>query len=146
MRPFDQAFIDDTISRYGKLPTDAKPKWGSMSPPQLFAHLTTAIRYSSGKEELTPDEGGFFGHWIAAPLILNGIIKIPKGQKGPAMYDTAAPEGDLETLRAELEELLAKLDGDFQAPIHPYFGEIGNDGWTQLHVIHVDHHGRQFGV
>ncbi|MBI4558849.1 MAG: DUF1569 domain-containing protein [Candidatus Hydrogenedentes bacterium] len=27
---------------------------------------------------------------------------------------------------------------------HPYFGDIGIDGWSKLHVRHFEHHLRQF--
>jgi hypothetical protein len=29
---------------------------------------------------------------------------------------------------------------------HPFFGDFGPEGWAKLHVIHCDHHLRQFGV
>ena len=147
MRPFDQSYVDDIVRRLGSLPADAKPAWGRMTPRQLYAHLTTAVRYALGKEPETPNEGGFFGRWIAGPLILNGIIKIPKNQKAPKMYDRQPPEADIESLRAELQEVLDRINAGTLRPIpHPFFGDFGVSGWTKLSVIHAEHHARQFGV
>ncbi len=147
MQSFDAAFIAEVTKRLGGIHRDTKPIWGRMRAPQMLAHLTTAVRYSNGKENESPNEGGFFGRWIAGPLILNGIIKIPRNQEAPNMYASQAPEGDIETLAGELREFLSHLEsGNYRAPAHPYFGDFGNSGWARLHVVHFDHHARQFGA
>jgi hypothetical protein len=147
MPRFNRQFIDDTAKRFTGLPVDKKPLWGRMSPPQMYAHIITSVRYSLGKEPLTPNEGGWFGHYIAAPLLLNGFLKMPKNVKAPKMYDTQAPEGDLATLIAELNEYLKSLETPaFVAPVHPYFGDVGARGWAKVHFIHINHHATQFGV
>ena len=147
MRPFDQSYVDDIVRRLGSLSADATPAWGRMTPRQLYAHLTTATRYALGKEPETPNEGGFFGRWIAGTLILNGFMNIPKNQQAPKMYDRQPPESDIDTLRGELQELLDRInDGTFRPIPHPYFGDFGVDGWKKLTVVHAEHHARQFRV
>lgn len=147
VRPFNQAFVDDARKKLEQLTPETKPQWGSMSSPQMLAHMVTALRYSLGKEHETPNEGGFFGAYIASPLILSGLMKIPKGQKGPAMYDTAAPSATVNDLVVMLEEFLGRLqDSAFSPPPHPYFGSIGAKGWASLHIVHLEHHLRQFGL
>ncbi|MBI4558851.1 MAG: DUF1569 domain-containing protein, partial [Candidatus Hydrogenedentes bacterium] len=42
------------------------------------------------------------------------------------------------------EYLAAVATGDMQPEPHPYFGDIGIDGWSKLHVRHFEHHLRQF--
>ncbi len=146
MRAFDQNLVDEVISLFGSLDANLKPVWGSMTPSQAMAHMTAAMRYGLGKEQETPNAGGFFGARIAAPLILGGFMKIPKNQKAPKMYDSAAPEGDTESLRTEMEEQLQRMcAGSFKPPEHPYFGDIGAEGWAKLHVVHLEHHLRQCG-
>jgi len=147
MPEYNKAFLDDTFNRFATLAPDTEPQWGSMRPPQLFAHLQTAVAYSLGKEKETPNEGGFLGRWLAGPLILSGIIKIPKNTKGPKMYDAAAPEATLGDFRAEAEEFLERYQaGTLPDIAHPYFGNFGVEGWKKLHIIHFQHHMAQFGV
>jgi len=118
-----------------------------MRPPELYAHLLTAIGYPLGRVPQTPDEGGFFGHWIAAPLILNGIIKIPQNQPAPSMYAAAPPSASVEEVAQVLEDYLAaQAKPDFAPPPHPFFGNIGPRGWSKLHIVHLEHHLRQFGA
>ena len=143
----DETFVSEAVARMAGLAPDAKPLWGSMVAEQMFAHLTTAFRYSLGKEALTPDEGGFFGHVVAARMILNRIMKIPKNKRAPKMYNSQAPRGDTDTLKTEAMAFLAgQADGTLKCPPHPYFGEFGVAGWSLLHRIHMEHHMRQFGL
>lgn len=147
VRAFDDALVEDTRRRLQELSIDARPMWGRMTPPQMFAHMVTAIRYSLLMEKETPNEGGFFGAYIAAPLIINGLLKIPPGQKGPAMYDTAAPSATQGELLDMFVAFRAQAThADFMPPPHPYFGNIGARGWAKLHIVHMEHHLRQFGV
>lgn len=147
VRKIDQRFVEQTRGMVAALAPDIKPQWGKMTLGQMLAHMVTAVRYSLGKDPETPNEGGFFGAHIAAPLILNGYLKIPPGQKGPAMYDVAAPSATLEELAAEFAAFVsAQAKPGFAPPSHPYFGDIGPRGWEKLHVVHMEHHLRQFGI
>lgn len=144
MRPFDRDFVDESSAILRGIPTDRRPAWGSMTPPQMFAHMTAAFEYGLGELPQTPNEGGFFGA-LAAPLILNGFLKIPKGSKAPSMYDAAAPSATADELSAAMEAFLARLaDPGFHPPAHPFFGDIGKAGWCKLSVVHLEHHLRQF--
>jgi hypothetical protein len=146
IRAFDRAFVDEAMAEFEALKPDQEPEWGSMRPPQLFAHLITAVRYGLGKEEESPPEGSFLIRRILAPLLLAGVMKLPKNVDKPKMYDAEAPQGTPEELRAEMEEHLSRLsDGTLNPPPHPALGDLGPDGWSKLHVIHFEHHLRQFG-
>lgn len=147
MSRFDEAFIESTRDKLSKLDPEQEPLWGSMRPPQMFAHMVTAIAYSLGKEEETPNEGGFMGRYIVWPLLSSGIMKLPKNVKAPKMYDAAAPQATLDELMAEAEEFLEKYESNTLPHVpHPYFGDIGPDNWAKLHAVHLDHHMRQFGA
>ncbi|PCJ61963.1 MAG: hypothetical protein COA73_07210 [Candidatus Hydrogenedentota bacterium] len=144
---FDRAAVTNNLERMGKIPDDAKPLWGTMSSGQMRAHLQTALRYSLGKEEVPPDKSKFLIRAIVVPLLLSGLIKIPRGSSKSAMYDAAAPTASLEEVKAELEEFLSRKDtGGLNPPAHPALGDLGPNKWGKLHVIHFDHHLRQFGV
>jgi hypothetical protein len=48
---------------------------------------------------------------------------------------------------ALLGQFLDRLGrADFAPPPHPYFGDIGPGGWARLHLVHLEHHLRQFGA
>lgn len=146
VRAFDRNFVNQSRALLESIPPDTRPHWGRMSLGQMLAHMQTAIRYSLGKDPETPNEGGLFGR-IAAPIILSGLLKIPKGQKGPAMYDAAAPSATVQDLVRELDDFLnASAKPGFAPPAHPFFGDIGPKGWANLHIVHLEHHLRQFGA
>ena len=147
MRRFTREFLDDAFRRLATLAPDTVPQWGSMRPPQLFAHLIVTFRYSLGKEPTQPNVGGFLGRYVAGPLILNGIIKRPRNARAPSMYNSQAPAASLDELRQETEEFLRRFDArDLSPPAHQIFGDIGLDGWGKVHVTHMQHHMCQFGV
>lgn len=144
---FQASDTDTILARLEKIDEDATPLWGGMSAPQMRSHLRTALRYSLGKEEPSPDESSFVNKYILVPLLLSGTIKIPKNVKGPAMYDAALPTASVEELKAELDEYMVEsAKSDFNPPKHPSLGDLGPIKWGKLHAVHMDHHLRQFGV
>ena len=147
MPSFDRSFLESAMKRFENIESDRQPEWGVMTPAQMRAHLKTAIRYSLGKEERSPDERNWLISTFVLPLLLNGWIKMPKNVKRPKLYDVAPPEATNDEVRSEMEAFLAAYEaGDFEPPPHPSLGNLGMKGWAKLHVVHCDHHLRQFGV
>ena len=150
MRSFDHDYVNDVIERLGRIEPNAKPAWGTLTPQGMIRHLVEAVRYSMGKGPKIAYTGNWFVRRVIAPLIINGILKIPKNIKAPPFRDPnrpPIPPDDLETFHALLEEYLALIQADELEPeVHPGFGDIGVDGWAKLHVVHFEHHMRQFDV
>ena len=149
MRAFDHDYVVELIARLNRIKPDAKPAWGRMTPPEMIGHLTTIIRATKGKGPEYPFRGNWLTTRIVAPLLLRGIIPMPRNRRGPEPLDAGKVirSGDTETLHAELEDYLARVQaGEFRPPVHPMLGDIGIDGWARFHVIHFEHHLRQFGV
>ncbi len=147
MRRFDQDFADRVLARLAALPPDARPRWGRMDRDQLIRHLLGVVRYSLGEHA---EELPFAGNWITvrvlAPLMLNGLVRLPRHVR---FGDRDAPSlpGDLDALRRAIDDYRRRAgSGDLEPPLHPYFGPIGVEGWSKLHVIHFEHHLRQFGA
>jgi hypothetical protein len=146
MRHFDHDYVTNVIARLGKIRPDATPAWGRLTPRGMIQHLADAVRYSMGKGDDLPDASTWFTRNVAAPLILNGIIRIPRNAKEPG-YTSRGGRDDLESLHAILEEYLGLVQaGEFEARRNPVLGDIGVDGWARLHMVHFEHHLRQFGV
>ena len=150
MQSFDNHFVEEVIERLGNLKPDTMPAWGKMSPAEMICHLIGALRYSMGREGKGYFIGNFFSTRILAPIVLSGFFRLPKNLN---MKDTKGEmvvfrfPGDLETLHAILLEYLDLVQtGELEPEQHPVFGDLGIDGWAKLHVIHFEHHMRQFRI
>lgn len=146
MKHFDHDYVAGVIQRLGAIVPDAKPAWGTLARGGLIQHLGDSVRYSMGRAGTVRDRSNWIMRKIVAPLILNGIIRIPKDMKAPA-HSLRPARDDLETLQAVLDEYLGLVQaGALEPKPHPTFGDIGVDGWAKMHVVHFEHHFRQFGV
>ena len=149
MRTFDHDYVNEVIGRLDRLKPDAKPRWGVMSPGQMIGHLIFWMRYSMGKGPEYRFAGNWFTMRVVSPLMLNGWLPVPRNLKGiqsvPPLPDP--PPGDSETLHAVLETYLNLVQsGELDPRRHPAFGDIGVDGWAKMHMVHFEHHLKQFGV
>ena len=143
---FDQTTTDAIAKRLRSLDDNTPPLWGSMTVPQMRAHMKTAVRYSLGKEPLVPPEGSAFVRLIF-PLFLNGWLKLPRNAEKPKLYQGAPPTATLDEVMEEVKEFRAGAEaGTLDPPPHSALGDLGLVGWAKLHRIHFDHHLRQFGV
>lgn len=137
------------LDRFAKVAPDAKPLWGKMSGAQMLGHVNMTLLYTLGETPLLAFRGNFKTQYIYAPLLLNGILKFPKNVPLPRAKNAPPPnfpEGDLDTLKATVDRVLAEVRaGTFAPPHHPYFGNIGPKRWMKFHAAHFDHHLRQFG-
>jgi hypothetical protein len=149
VRTFDHDYVNDVIGRLNRIKPDAKPRWGKMSSAGMIGHLAFWVRYSMGKTPEYPFVGGWFSKTVIAPLILNGLLPVPRNLKGIESDSPmpAPPPADTETLHAILETYLDLVQsGELVPRAHPAFGDIGVDGWAKMHVVHFEHHLKQFNV
>ena len=151
MRSFDHDYAGEVIQRMRELKRDSKPQWGRLSAAGMVRHLGDSIRYSMGRRGKQAFKGNWFTRRIIGPLIMNGIIRMPKNVKldfpMARPEELSALEGEVETLQALMEEYLDAVQaGELSPEPHMAFGDIGVDGWAKLHVAHFEHHLRQFGI
>ncbi|MBI5094268.1 MAG: DUF1569 domain-containing protein [Candidatus Hydrogenedentes bacterium] len=150
MRHLDHDYVNDLIQRVRRIPADAEPKWGSMSPQELVQHLVMTVKYSMGHAGKTKVTGGWFAKNILGPLIMHGFVKIPRNIRLPKRAIDAQrsqEHADLETFHAVLNQYLDLVQaGEMTPEPHPFFGDIGIDGWDKMHIRHFEHHLAQFGV
>jgi len=151
MKHLDMDYLEDLMARLRRIPPDATPLWGVLRRDSLIEHLIWTVKHSMGRSNQVPYVGNWFTKTIARPLILHRIVPMPRNIKFPAFLVrrgvTGREPGDDETLHALLEEYLNLVQADELRPApHPAFGPIGVDGWDRLHVLHFEHHLKQFGV
>lgn len=152
VRSFDHDYVDDVMKRLGRVQADAKPAWGRMDRASMIYHLAEYVQYSTGQAGDLPDQSNWFTRNVIGPLMAHGIIRIPKNAKTAIepdrspLNDILEPDPDKYLLRV-LDGYLARVQADEIDPRpHPLFGHIGIDGWAKAHMVHFEHHLRQFGV
>ncbi|MBK9155096.1 MAG: DUF1569 domain-containing protein [Chloracidobacterium sp.] len=148
MRSFLQ--VEDrvrTIDRIRRLSPDTPRVWGTMSAPQMIAHLTDQMTHTLGHVEARQQTG-----WRRNALIRYLAIYIipwPKGRiKGPADAFVTEPgewKRDVDRLVSLIEEFTA-ADTHTDCPPHTLLGPMSRNDWGAFCWKHFDHHLRQFGV
>jgi len=160
MPDFNRPYVDKVLDRLAHIKKDAKPQWGKLSRDKLYGHLNEVLHYSMGERPTLKDKSTPFLRRIVKPLILNGILAIPKGRKLPDIdhhyradkkfanlpHPNDPPECSLEELRGTFAEFLNRYETKKLAPKpHPYFGKFTADEWCKFHMAHFRHHLKQFG-
>ena len=151
MEHLDTDYVERLVARLERIAPDAVPRWGVLRRDTLMEHLVWVVRHSMGRSTQMPFSGNWLSVHLLGPLFLRGLIPIPKNLKVPRRLAkqgvTLREPGDLDTLRRLLEEYLNLVQADELHPApHPFFGDVGVDGWDQIHVRHFEHHLLQFGV
>lgn len=151
MQHFDADYADDVIRRLEAIPDDTTPRWGRLRKPELIEHLIWTVQHSMGRSHQMKFMGNWFTRKVVAPIILRGFVRMPKNLRLPKRLETRGvtlrEPGDIETLANLLDEYITLVQADeLRTAMHPVFGDIGIEGWDRLHVLHFEHHLRQFGV
>ncbi len=151
MQHFDTDYAEQVIERLGRIPRDATPAWGSLRYDTLIEHFIWTLRHVLGRSTRVPDCSSWLLRRIIKPLVLHGYFTIPKNVCLPLQLTrhgiTMREAGDIETLAALLEEYLNLVQADDLAPTpHPFLGPLSIDEWDRIHVLHFEHHLRQFHV
>jgi hydroxymethylglutaryl-CoA reductase len=151
MHHFDGDYAEELVARLAEIPEDAQPRWGDLTRDTLIEHLIWTLRHSMGRSRTVPFVGNRMTRYVARPLILAGVLPLTKRSTlSRALSEQGLPtreSGDLETLHALVEEYLGLVQADELAPApHPTLGQLGIDGWDRFHVLHFEHHLKQFGT
>ncbi len=144
---FDETARVSIVKRLRVLRPDAERRWGTMTAPQMVAHLYDQMTHTLGDAAVEDMPG-----WMHNPLIKNIAIYVlpwPKGRiKGPAGAFITKPaewSADVARLEAQLQRLAAMRDQS-QWPDHPKFGAMNGRDWGCFCYRHFNHHLTQFGV
>lgn len=152
MPRLDRDYAREVVGRAERIAPDQKPAWGKMTPAQLRGHLVQVLRYTAGDIEIDmPDRGTWMTKRLFRPLVLRGIVAIPKNVRLPkpkGMKERPPmAEGTAEELQAALDSFLEKQEaGTLPSRLHPFFGVLSPAQWSQFHVRHIEHHLKQFGA
>ncbi|NLN91890.1 MAG: DUF1569 domain-containing protein [Candidatus Hydrogenedens sp.] len=151
MDHFDSTYMIRLCDALATLDEDQKPLWGTLTPETLLEHLIWILRQSMGRSLHVPDYSSFLSRKLTKKLILSGMRSLPKNMHLPAHLIRQGirdrETGDLETLQALMEEYLNLVQADELEPApHPCYGKMSIDEWDRFHVLHFEHHLKQFGI
>ena len=130
---------------------EAQAKFGQMNAHQMVEHLGLVFLLSTGKFDVkyegTVDQAEKYRAQFAAsdqpwidvfPIFAFGPPKLPR-------HDTI--ESSKAALFKTFQNYLTFCEDQPEAIVpHYYLGDLSVDQWRQVHVKHVRHHLRQFGV
>lgn len=151
MQHFDTDYAERLCLRIESISPDKAPRWGKLRRAGLIEHFVWSLKHAMGKSTKVPDCSTWFTRTILKPLLLGGYVPIPKNIQLPEQLAKQGIQlsepGDMETLQALVEEYLRRVQDDELVPYpHPFLGKMNIDDWDQLHVLHFEHHLRQFNV
>ena len=135
-------------ARINALTPAQRAKWGSMTCPEMVAHLVEGMRLGAG-EYPTRTRKLIIRHFPLKQLLVY-LIPLPKSVKAPAReLLTQGRTIDWEATIADLHRRIDSFPDLIRAGVraeHPYFGPLSDRAWGRMGWKHIHHHLRQFGV
>lgn len=135
------------VARLHSPSPDTPRHWGTMSAPQMIAHLTDQMRHTLGISRAEPRRGPL--RWPGMRWTSIYLVPWPKGRiKGPReafLTQPASWDGDLLELESMLDTF-ASRDPKGAWPEHALMGPMSGRDWGYFIFKHFDHHLRQFGA
>jgi hypothetical protein len=146
---FSAPAVDAVFNRIHMLRADSAPRWGTMSAASMLQHCRIVTESMLLQKPSTKNAS--LKQRVVRTLILNGILKIPRGRTMPkhiADQMQAAGQADFEAEKTGLMhalEAFTAFNGTMNGA-HPHFGKMSHAEWGSFAWVHLDHHLRQFGV
>lgn len=145
------AVLDELVGRLGRLTPDAQAQWGTLTAPEMLAHVGDACDSVLGRRTAP---GSYPDNRLPLPvkwIMLYSPVPFPKGvetrdginpkKAGSRPVDFA---GDRFRVVDGLRSLaIAAPDG--VSSTHFRFGTMSLRAWHHWAYKHTDHHLRQFG-
>ena len=136
----------ELLDRLERLGPEATPLWGTMTAPQMLAHLADWMLMAKGELKAAakkrplryPVIKQLAIYWLPFP---KGVPTAPELiRKKPVVWaiEYAAVRHHLQSFE--------NLDANTMWPEHPAFGKLTRTAWNVLGYRHTDHHFRQFGI
>jgi hydroxymethylglutaryl-CoA reductase len=145
VRDFDRDYAEEIVRRLATLEPERKPQWGVMQGRDLIPHLTHTLLWSMNRREPPRFVGNWATKHILGPLVIRGWVPVKKNIKINGVDGNGTDT--LYDLKAALEDYLSAVEtGAIQTAAHPFFGDIGVDGWARMHIKHFEHHFKQFNL
>ena len=136
----------ELLDRLERLAPETTPRWGTMTAPQMLAHLVDWMLMAKGELKTAPKN-----RLLRYPPLKQLAIywlPFPKGvPTAPELISRKPLEWAAEraALRTHME-WFENLNSNVVWPEHPVFAKLSGKAWCVLGYRHMDHHLRQFGI
>lgn len=152
--PYDEKIpqLEKLIYKIGKqVQADTPAQWGKMNAHQMIEHLGLVFVLSTGKFKLkyegTEEEANGYRDGFAASenpwrdVFPTTSFGDPKPTRNATIKESKA------ALQKTFKKYLAYCEANPEGiNSHHFLGNLTVDQWRQVHVKHLQHHARQFGM
>ena len=144
---WDRRVAREIEERLRRVSPERLPRWGSISAPQMMAHLADGVRLALG-ELPSRARPGLLRRWPIKAIVVY-LLPMPRGAITVAELWQTAPQQWHDDL-SRLIQLMRRVrqcadDPSHDWPDHPLFGRLSRRAWGVLGFRHFDHHLQQFG-
>jgi Protein of unknown function (DUF1569) len=139
-RQLNYASLDEIVADAERLSSVPVKTLGNWSAGQVYKHLATAFNGSiDGLPDAFPWHIRLMGRLFKKRLLAGAM---PPGFKLPAEFAKAVlPEPTAtEVGLAELRAAIARLKRDSRRAKHPVFGNLSDEEWNRIHLMHANLH------
>ena len=147
-KDFNSKTVTHFLNRIANVEKDTKRRWGTMTPAQMFAHVSLGFEGSLG--ELPIEGNGKIPFKWLKPIVLSGLLPFPKNGKAPPVFITdnvGSVAEERERLQKSIKRFLGQSEKEpGRLQVNPLFGPMTMTQWARLHCLHLNHHLDQFGV
>lgn len=145
---YDPAAVAEVTARMQQLRPTSERQWGTMTAPQVLAHLAGGLEMALG--DMRPPRvlaGRIFG-WIIKPLALGAGSMRRNTPTIPELVIADVCDLDVERRRVStlIDRFVAAGPAGCTTHPHSFFGRMTPQEWAVLMYKHMDHHLQQFGV
>ena len=138
----DRALI---LQRLGRVGSDAKPAWGSLSAPRMLCHVADQMRVALGDVPAKPVHT-FASRTLVKFIVINTGFEPPRGKIKTAPEMLTSQPTSREADLAACVALAERVGRGTASAVHPAFGPLSPREWGRLCWKHLNHHLVQFGV
>ena len=146
---FENATVEEIISRINQLRPDSQPRWGKMSVSQMLAHCN--VTYELVYEDKHPKPKGlmkFILKTFVKKVVVSETPYKPNNRTAPMFIING--DKNFEPERQRLIDHIKKTqelgEAHFQNKESHSFGVLSVKEWNNMFYKHLDHHLGQFGV
>lgn len=151
LKRLDRGSLGAFRERLAAIDPGEEPRFGSLRPHRMIAHLVYMVELSLGEREAERDVGNPVTRSRLFWYLVMDWLPWPKGKvKAPGEF-LPEPAGDFEQERRRLfeamERFVAVLENAPDRRVHsPLLGPLRLSDWSRLHGKHFCHHLEQFGA
>jgi hypothetical protein len=135
----------ELLDRLERLKPAATPLWGTMTAPQMLAHLADWMLMAKGEIKVALQTRP--QRYPPLKQLLIYWLPFPKGiATSPELIGRQPLEWDIEREAVRQHVRSFESNRNVTWPEHPVFGKMTPKAWSVFAYRHMDHHLRQFGI